>query len=209
MTKSGILAGLLLLAVAAPAAGQAWDTPSFLAPRPADDLGVFGFLPEGSDWGFGALWRQSGNVNLGVRAAVAGRSDARVYLLGAELSAPLPILAATPGAPLAVAWTAGLGASLNGVTMLTVPVGISAGATFRLGAADVTPYVHPRLAFDLRSYTVAGEETTDTEFSVPVDIGAEAGLGETLVLRVGYTIATANAIGVGIAIRTPRRVAVR
>jgi hypothetical protein len=206
--RTAALAALLLLG-AGPAAAQSWDTPSFMSPRPADDIGVYSFRPDGGAWGFGAMWRQSGNVNLGVRAAIAGQEGARAVLVGAELSAPVRFPGALPGAPLAIAWTAGIGASMNGVTALSVPVGLTAGVTLPVAGAIVVPYVHPRLAFGLLAETIAGEEVTETEFTVPVDVGADVQLGESIVLRIGFTLADVNTVGAAVALRIPRRVVVR
>lgn len=209
MFKRTASAAAVLLLCAAPAAAQSWDTPSFLSPRPADDIGAFAFQPEGGEWGFGAMWRQSGNVNLGVRAAIAGRSGARAVLLGAELIGPVRFAGTYPGSPLGVAWTAGVGASMNGVTALSIPLGITAGVTLPLGGAVLVPYVHPRVAFNLTSQTLGDGEQTDTEFTVPVDVGTELQIGESIVIRAGFTLADVNVLGAAVALRIPRRVAVR
>jgi hypothetical protein len=200
---------LATLLTAAPAAAQMWDAPTFLGPRPADDLGVYAFRPEGRDWGFAGIWRHSGNVNLGVRAGLIGEAGARSILVGAELAQPLQLFA--PGTPLEISGTLGFGATFNGVTSLRIPLGLTAGFALPLGdALLLTPFVHPRIAFDLFVWEdSAGQEQTETEFNVPVDVGAELQLGESIVLRIGATIDRPNVIGAGVALRTPRRVRVR
>jgi hypothetical protein len=211
--RIAVMLGTALLAWSPAASAQVmWDTPSFLGPRPADDIGVYAFRPEqvggaGGDWGFLAIWRQSGNINLGVRAGIGGQSGAREVLVGAELIQPLALFG--PASPLELAGTLGIGATLNSVTALRVPVGITAGFTIPLGTMVLTPFVHPRLAFDLFAFDVDGQEETETEFNVPVDLGAELQIGESIILRFGAALDDRTVLGLGAALRIPRRVVVR
>jgi hypothetical protein len=207
--SSALLAALLLVGFAAPAAAQAWDTPSFFAPRPHDDVGAYLIKPEGGDLGVVAIWRQSGNINLGVRGGIGGDSDDRVFMLGAELYGPVPL--ATTGLPILLAWNTGIGAGFNGVTSLRIPLGVSIGLDLgRESGLAITPYVHPRATFDLFVIERAnGEEDTETDFDVEVDIGADVQLGERWLLRAGFSLANVEVFGVGLAYRLPRAVAVR
>jgi hypothetical protein len=202
--------GLVLAAVAtlggsaAPLAAQAWDVPSFFSPRPGEDIGVYLIDPEGGgDMGFAAIWRQEGNLNLGVRG---GMLDDH-FSLGAEFYGPFGILG--PQSPVLVSWILGLGATFNDVTWLRVPLGASVGLSLNAGSLNIMPYVHPRVAFDLFAYDVAGEEETETEFNFDVDLGADVSLGQRFVLRVGATFGEWDALGVGVAYRTGRRLIVR
>jgi hypothetical protein len=197
---------VLLALTAVPAAPQAWDSPSFFSPRPGEDIGLYLVSPERGDLGFAGIWRQSGNINLGVRAGLAGSDHIQV---GAEFFGPLHLLG--PQSPVLLSWVLGLGASFNDVTALRVPLGISAGVTLGTGGITIMPYVHPRLAFDLFAYdTGGGEEETETEFNFPVDIGADVALGEAFVLKVGATLGDrGTVIGAGIAYRMSRRLIVR
>lgn len=69
----------LLLPAAGPLAAQAWDTPSFLAPRPLKELGLSLVVPEDTDWGLVGYFRQpraiENNVNLGFRAGYLKLED--------------------------------------------------------------------------------------------------------------------------------------
>lgn len=202
---SSALTAVLLLAGAAPAAAQAWDVPSFFPPRPGEDVGLYLIDPSGSgDLGFAAIWRQEGNLNLGVRGGLAGGDH---FSLGAEFHGPLDILG--PGSPVLVSWILGLGATFNDVTMLRVPLGASVGLDINAGRLQLMPYIHPRLAFDLFAFDVGGEEETETEFNFEIDAGADLSLGPRFVLRVGATFGESEALGVGIAYRTGRRLIVR
>jgi hypothetical protein len=193
-----------LMAGSSPLMAQAWDVPSFFSPRPGEDIGIYLIDPEGGgDLGFAAIWRQEGNLNLGVRGGF--RDDH--FMLGAEFYRPLDILG--PQSPLLLSWVLGLGATFNDVTWLRVPLGASIGLNLNAGTLSIMPYVHPRVAFDLFAFDVGGEEETETEFNFDVDLGADVNLGQRFVLRVGATFGEWDALGVGIAYRTGRRLVVR
>lgn len=205
----------LLLATAAPAAAQAWDSPTFFAPRPGEDLGIFLTAPEDGEIGLQAIWRQQGNLNLGVRGGVDGTDGDRSILLGAEFYGWLPI----SGFPLDMSWLLGFGAGFHDdVTMLRVPLGVSIGTVIGEGGTFVLqPYVHPRVAFDLGAFGEGESEETETDFSFAVDIGADVAVSPSFVVKVGYTLAKGpdfgtpfdlypNTFGAGVAWRMPRRV---
>jgi hypothetical protein len=191
---------------AAPAAAQAWDTPTFFSPRPGEDIGLYIIDADGvSDLGFAGIWRQEGNINLGVRAGIAGDD---YYAVGAEFYGPLHVLG--PQSPLLVSWVLGAGATFNGVTWLRIPFGASIGMD--LGSANslrIMPYVHPRVAFDLVAFDTPTGEETDTEFTFDLDLGADIGLGQQFVLRFGATLGDRSAIGAGVAYKMGRRLVVR
>jgi hypothetical protein len=207
-----LLAGILLgsvtpfLARALPLTAQAWDAPSFFSPRPGEDIGLYVIDAEGvDDLGFAAIWRQEGNINLGVRAGLAGGD---FFSVGAEFYGPLDVLG--PQSPLLISWILGAGGTFNDATWLRIPLGVSIG--LNLGSSSsirIMPYVHPRVAFDLVAFDTPAGEETETEFNVDVDLGADIGLGQQFVLRFGATIGEWDAIGAGIAYRMGRRLVVR
>jgi hypothetical protein len=203
-----ILVGLGLgLAAAAPVAAQAWDAPSFFSPRPGEDLGIYAVRPDGGDdWGVVGIWRTEGNLNLGVRAGwLAGES----LMVGAEFHGPLELLG--PGSGLLMSWVLGGGASWrSGWLHARIPLGISLGAELGTPGLLLLPYVHPRVALDVFAYDLpGGQEQTDTEIRFDVDLGADAALGQSFVLRVGASLGDINTFGAGIAYRLPRRITVR
>ena len=195
-----------IAATAAPLAGQAWDSPTFFSPRPGEDIGLYLIDAEGGgDLGFAAIWRQEGNINLGVRGGLAGGDH---FSVGAEFYGPLDVLG--PQSPLLMSWILGAGATFNDVTWLRIPLGVSIGMDLGLsGPVRIMPYVHPRAAFDLYAFDTAAGEETDSEFNLDVDLGADIGLGQQFVLRVGATIGQWDAIGVGVAYKMGRRLVVR
>jgi hypothetical protein len=197
---------LAAILVPVPAAGQAWDAPSFFSPRPGEDVGLYAFTAEATDdWGFAAIWRQSGNINLGVRAGLVGSDH---IILGAEFYRPFDLLG--PGSGLLMSWALGVGASFNDVTALRLPLGISVGAGLgTVGGVQLMPYVHPRVAFQLEAYDLDGREQTDTSVRFDIDIGADAAIGPSFVLRVGATLGETTTFGAGAAYRLQRRLIVR
>jgi hypothetical protein len=205
---AGLLLALAFVLVQSQAASaQAWDAPSFFSPRPGEDLGIYAVRPDGQgDWGYMAIWRTEGNLNLGVRA---GYLDGGSWMVGAEFHNPVDLFA--PGTGLVMSWVLGAGASFrSGWTQARVPFGISLGADLGTPDLRLMPYVHPRVALDLRAYDLpGGQERTETDVRFDVDVGADAVLGESLVLRVGATIGDRNTFGVGIAYRLGRRLVVR
>lgn len=201
---TGIALGL---ALAAPAAAQSWEAPTFFAPRPHNDLGVYLTFPDGGDVGVVGIWRQSSGINLGVRGGVGGYSDDRSILIGAELFGPVQLSAIEP---LALYWVSGIGASIDGTTALRIPAGVSVGMAFGSGNTVITPYVHPRVAFDLVTFeTSDGDDETDTDLNFDVDIGADLEIGDRFIVRAGYTFGSVDVLGLGAAIRLGRTAVVR
>ena len=196
-----------------------WDAPMFFAPRPLDDLGLYVVQTKRPDFdggdatGLQGIWRQTGNLHLGVRAGVADMSDiGSGILLGAELYNDLNSL--FPGLGVDIAWNLGLGAVFgdneNGTsyTTFTVPLGVSVGLKLGSGSVNVTPYIHPRVSLDVIAVESNGAEETDTNFPFTADIGADVALGERFLLRAGYSLGERDAFGVGIALRIPRGISV-
>lgn len=202
MRKGLLWAGLLVLAGAGQASAQAWDSPTFFSPRQHDDLGVYVIFPDGGDVGVEGIWRQSGNLNLGVRLGIADE----VVLLGAEFYNPIRL----SQSPLLLSWLLGFGASFgDNATWLRVPFGVSLGGNLDAGSLQITPYVHPRVALDVVVVDVGDEEVTDTDVNFDVDLGADVLLSPAWTLKFGATVGHSDAFGVGLAYRMQRRVVVR
>jgi hypothetical protein len=211
---------VLVLASAGGASAQQWDAPLFFSPRPMDDIGLY-YVNSDRCCGFDnanglkLIWRQSGNLNLGVHAGTGDIENiGESILIGAELYGPLSNLARTSG--LAMSWSLGIGAAFGDVggtdyIDFSVPVGISVGIPIGSGSTTILPYVHPRASLDVVSVTdeVTDEEETDTDVGFAVDIGADVNLGQRLILRTGFALGDRDAFGVGVALRWQRGVIVR
>jgi opacity protein-like surface antigen len=205
-----VLSGLFALAAAKPAAGQAWDAPSFMPSHPVDELGAFALNPPFADFGVMGLWRQSGNLGLGVRAGIVDlEPGGTAFVVGSEFYASL--LRATPASPLEAMLVVGAGATFEEGILARIPVGLSVGARFADGARELafSPYVHPRLGLEI----LANDDETETELAFGVDFGLDVELSRTITLRGAYTWVQGefaeDALGVGLVIRAGRRIDVR
>jgi hypothetical protein len=195
------LVALVALAAASDASAQ-WSAPSFLPPRPGDDIGLY--VSSVGDFAVQAIWRQHGNLNLGVRVGWIDSPAAGGVVTAAE-SWGL-VVQAGQGLPLDVAWTLGAGAVFNDGTWLEIPVGVTAGRTVPLDGLTLQLYAHPRLAFIMRA---GADEPDDTEVGGLFDIGADVVTTGGVKFRLGATFGRFDALGLGLAVRWGRRVEVR
>src|SRR5262245_26150262 len=190
MRAKAVLGMLSLVAVMqAPAGAQLiwWDAPSYFSPRPMDDIGLYLNRTQGEDIdvnGLTAIWRQSGNINLGVRGGIGNLAEAgETVLVGAELYGPLNSLLGDRGFDMA--WILGAGAVFGSAhTLFSVPIGVSFGMQLGTGGVQILPYVHPRVSLDITAVELDGEEITETGAAFALDLGADLNLGERLILRV-------------------------
>jgi hypothetical protein len=200
-TRNLVAAIGILLCAAAPAAGQAWDAPSFFAPGAANSLGVYFVDPDRSDPGLVAIWRQGdSSFDLGARVGLLDFSDP-LFLVGAEASGA--ILRAGRDLPLDADWTIGIGATFDDdATLFRIPVGLAVGGAIDAGSVALYPYVHPRIALE----TFAVDDESETDFNVLADLGLDLRLGRAWLLRFGVTFGDYDALGIGLAWRTARGV---
>jgi hypothetical protein len=205
---------LMLVCMAVPVSAQrtAWDEPSFFSPRPMDDIGIYitrANRTRRDPTGLSAIWRQSGNLNLGVRAGVGDlRNAGETVLVGAELYGPLNSL--LPGSSIDLSWIVAAGAVFgDSYTVFSMPLGASIGMRLGSGSVQVLPYVYPRIALDIVAVDINGEEQTETDAVLAVDLGADVSLGERLILRLGGSVLERTAFGVGLALRWPRPISVQ
>ena len=200
------LAVVFVLAGAGAVSAQSWDSPSFMSPVQGDDVGVYFVDGDVADWGLQGIWRQTGNLNLGIRGGVLGGDDQTYGLIAAEFFGP--IMSGNADLPLIViTWTAGAGAIFGDGTAISVPVGLSFGANLDAGRIAIIPYVHPRFAIDF----LTGDGDSEVELNLPVDLGADVRLPNGAIIRVGGTLTGDfhEAIGVGLAFPFGRSVSVR
>ncbi|MGH7463209.1 MAG: hypothetical protein ACREMA_19555, partial [Longimicrobiales bacterium] len=200
--KVKVFFALLLLAVASTQASAQliwWDAPSYFSPKPMDDIGLYVSRSTSVDeaTGLSGIWRQSGNVNLGVRAGIGDLNDAGgTVLVGAELYGPLNSL--LPGTAVDISWILGAGAVFGSRhTLFSVPVGASFGLQLGSGGVQILPYVYPRVSLDITAVEFNGREETDMQAGFAVDLGADVSLGERFILRVGGSLIDREAFGVG------------
>lgn len=215
MIRRSLALTVALTAVfAGSASAQAgWDAPTFFSPRPMDDIGIYVFKTDapriGDPTGLKLIWRQSGNLNLGLHAGTADLDDfGEAILLGGEFYGPLS--GATAATGLIMSWGLGAGAVFGDEYIdLSIPLGVSVGMSLGTGGVSILPYVHPRVSFDLSSFDTPAGEETETNVGLSIDLGVDLGLGERFIVRAGGSFGDREAYGVGVALRIPRRVTVR
>jgi len=221
--RSLVLAIVAMPILAGAAQAQMWDAPQFFGPKPMDELGLYYFktdepnLNNPNPDGLKVIWRQTGNINLGVQAGVGDLKDlGDAIMVGAEFYNPLH-LGATLGNGFVMNWGLGAGATFGKhYADLSVPFGISAGLSLGSGSTSITPYVNPRVSFDLSSFDnpFTGNEETDTDFGLAVELGAEVSLG-SFIVRGAYTTGRSDQMirrkgwGIGAALSMPRKVIAR
>lgn len=199
------LAVVLATLVLASDARAQFDTPSFLPPRPGDDIGVYLSDVGAADYALQGIWRQGGNLNLGLRIGYIEIPGDGAIVLGAESWGLLA--EAGPRFPVDVAWTFGAGAAFNGGTLLEIPGGLSIGRVFDVAPIALQVYAHPRLALFVEPEATNPDDELD--IGGLLDIGADAAVNENLKFRIGITRGKINAVGIGLAYRWSRNVVVR
>lgn len=193
---------LLAFSIASSARAQvAWDAPSFMPPRPGDDIGVY--LSDLGDFGIQGIWRQGGNLNLGVRLGYIDTAFDGIITVGVETWDLLAV--AGDALPVDVAWTLGAGAAFNGGTALGVPLGLTFGLPVDFDPLRLQFYAHPRLGLFVHSVA----DNTNLELEGLFDLGVDALLNENLKLRLGATFGHQDALGIGLAYRWTRGAVVR
>lgn len=200
MRINGLLIALVALGMATEARAQ-WDAPSFMPPRPGDDVGIY--LTDYVDFGIHGIWRQQGNLNLGLRLGYIDGFGDGALAVGAE-SWDLMVEGGADF-PVDVGWTLGAGAVFNGGTRVEIPVGLTLGRVLDLDPVSLQVYGHPRLGLFIAPEAANDEVALKALF----DLGVDAMLQENLKLRIGATMGYINAVGIGLAVRWTRGAVVR
>jgi len=165
------IAAVLLAFAVAPLQGQIF-TPSYMAPQPGGDVGLYLSDGPGNFAIEGIMRRHFGGYDLGFRLGVAGGDDTRV-LVGGEYRMPLAF-----GVPLDFAFTAGAQGMLGDRSGAGIQAGLSMGARLPTAGVAITPYIHPR-------FGLVNRDPGDTEATVLADIGFDFGF-PNLILRLGF-----------------------
>lgn len=198
-----VLLAVVALAFASEGRAQLlWDAPSFLPPRPGDDIGIYLTDGDGTDLGIQGIWRQQGNMNLGLRLGFVDAFDDFLIVGGETWGA---LTSAGPEFPVDVSWTLGAGAAIGDGVIFSVPLGLTIGRTFVTTPATFQVYGHPRIAL----VVAANDNNDDTDLEGLFDLGADVHLGRDWKLRLGFTIGGYDAVGFGFAYRWGRSVEVR
>lgn len=214
------LALALLLAAPGPLLAQdgavTWDLPAFHSPYSEDGVAFHLSLPDRMD-GFGAsaAWRFPADVaELGARGGVHVVDGELALLAGGDVRGSL--IRASDDFPLDVAGILGAGLGWMpqlDVTMLRLPVGVSAGRRAPVAGGRVAFYVHPRLGLDARfspaaRAPVAGGDGAsrfrrgdDLSLHGDVDLGLDVETAGGLRLRAAVTVGHNEAVALGVLLR--------
>lgn len=199
--KTALFAAVL----AAPLSAQSYNYPALQTPRIVEREYNFAAASAGNA-GTSLLfqWREGLNANwqFSLEGGIAAPKnlDTRL-LLGAGLAWQWVRATADLPFDFAVTGEAGLSAG-NSMTIVRIPVGVSAGHTFTLdNGNELTPFVHPRLSIDNCSSCTGSK----TKLDVDVDVGVNYEITPQVAVRLAgmlggqdYLGAT-NAIGFSIA----------
>lgn len=190
--------GFALLTFGAEARGQvAWDSPMLLPPRPPAGLGLYLVEPAGGDLGGMLTWRSGGGpANIGFRVGVAeDEPDDDVAVFGGvDFAGGIR----AGGFPLDLAWLAGIGLGVGDGVLISVPFGISLGGTIDADGVRFIPYGSPRLVLDALFDGGQGEDDSDLDLDVAVDLGVDLFFSPGWGVRVGGTLGDREAVAVGI-----------
>ena len=178
------LLGAALLGLAAPAGAQAWNYPSFQAPRITDREYNFAVADGGQATGtsFVFQWREGltlGNqLSLDVGLADPDRTGTKL-LIGGQFAKQLA--RTSTQVPFDLLFTAGINGAFGGGSLLRVPFGVSVGRRFPLeGGLALTPYAHPRLAIDVCG---SCDDRDRSKVGLDFDLGADFEFSPQFALR--------------------------
>jgi hypothetical protein len=150
-------------------------SPSYLAPRVANELGIYVSDSPGDVTAEGSLRANFSGTMLGLRAGIADMDDAQLTI-GGELLHPLTVT----NAPLDFAVTGAAQALIGDVKLAGFSLGLDIGHTFVSPGLTVSPYIHPRIALS-GGYGDEGEMDAD----LLADLGVNVDLAPNLSLRLG------------------------
>jgi hypothetical protein len=184
-------AGLAAAALQATAAQAQVFTPTYMAPRPASDVGIY--LADGpGEFAVEGIWRRSyGGYDLGLRGGLADTPDVSI-LIGGEFRNPI-----SADAPVDLAFTGHAQGLLSddgsGAGFLA---GLSIGHTFASSDLSFTPYLHPRAGL------VTGFGDDDLDLELLADFGFDLRFSPSMELRFALAFEDRGADwGVGFAWR--------
>lgn len=192
------LSALIVVTGAAPSAfAQAFNYPSLQLPT-ASTRDYTAALTGGAGTTVLFQWREGWGARRHVQLdlGIADRKGSEKLLLLVGGSYGRELVRANGEQPLDMLFTVGAGAAFgSGVTLLRVPVGISIGHTFDVDSGmSITPYVHPRLSFDVCS-SCGARNKSRSELSLNFDLGANFQVNREFALRVAGSFSGSDLLG--------------
>lgn len=177
------------------------DSPRLLGVLPEEGVGLFYLRPSslpGDDQAALVTWRPSA-LPEAVRIRLGGGIGAGETEAGlAGIDVKIPIAAAGRAQ---VAWTSGLAASYGEWGVISLPVGLIAGAVWSEGSVTLAPWLGVGVGFDVQF----GEEAPDDEFEVrpAADLGLDVAFdaARRVLLRGAVSLGDRSAVAVGLVLR--------
>lgn len=199
MLKKILIIGGLLVLPASAQAQIAWDTPLLVAPREAPGWGLYVADVSGGGVGVIGTWR-SPQWNFGLRGGIAETVDDDVgVLFGLDFEGD--IVRESPEFPFDVDYVLGAGIGTGDGARISAPLGLILGHTFPADGATFTPYVSPRVVLDLflGQDTPAGEDSSDADLDLAVDLGLDLRIGASdFLIRFGGTLGDREGVAIGV-----------
>lgn len=141
--------GLVLFGAAKASAQVVWDAPFLVPPQAQRGMGIY-LMDASWNGGMGVVgtWRSGARPqNLGLRIGLAEDwSGDMSGFGGVDLTGHLN--RASSDFPLDVDWVFGAGVGIGRFAIMSIPVGLSVGHTFKGDGVSFTPFFTPRLALD-------------------------------------------------------------
>ena len=198
LKKCIVIAGLLLLPVSAHSQ-IAWDTPLLVSPNEMPGWGLYLAEVAGGDLGVIGTYR-SPAWGFGLRGGLAETNDDDIgVLFGVDVEGD--IVRHNANFPLDVDWVFGGGIGTGDGARVSVPLGLVAGRELRAEGATLTPYVSPRVVFDLlfgRDTGLDEDDETDAELSFAVDLGLDLRFSNNFMIRFGGTFGDRDGVAIGV-----------
>lgn len=201
--KSPLWVIAALLAPAALAGQIAPDTPRLISPYGSGGLGmhfVRAATFPGDDDALLGTWAMPG-LPKGVRLRGGVGKGARgvdAVLGGVDVQAPL--IRGSDELPFDLDWQGGVGVSFGDYALVTLPVGLSGGMSWRSGTTWVAPYATAGFAADLRMGNDAPEREFEVNPSLDIGLDVSFDVERKFVLRAAASFGDRQAISVGFAL---------
>jgi len=197
---------LVLLMIGSPAAGQVLpDSPRLSGVLEEPTFGAYLLQPSalpGDGRGGLITWAPAAlPASARLRFGAAERDDADGGVSGfGGIDVRIPLRPdETRGVQLA--WTTGIGGSYGEWGVISLPIGMVAGAVWSEGAVTLAPWVGVGVGFDYQF----GDEAPDNDFEVrpAADVGLDLAFDRSrrVLLRVGLSLGDRSALAAGLAFR--------
>lgn len=197
--RSSVLLFPLLLGTTALNA-QSFDVPSFRTPFAENGLGVYAFSPEADEYGGLLTFRRAGKrTDVGLRGGYLNIADHAAYTMGVEVArTTAPREGSRGAAALVTGFDVGWAPDTDRARA-RLPLGIVWGHRREAGGLAYIPYLHPRILLDVDFEDAGDGWDEDLDLGFAMDLGFDAEIQRSLLLRFAATLGREAAIGAGVA----------